>query len=152
MPRWNAPCISPTSSSIKPRSAASAPTPEPASITDMERIWLKSYPPGVPAEIDISRYDSLLDIFHDSCARFARRPAYTSLGVTITYAQLDRWSRDFAAWLQYRGLKAGDRVALMLPNLPQYPVCLFASLRAGCRRVKRNPRYTAHKHAPPPAA
>ncbi|OZI17850.1 long-chain-fatty-acid--CoA ligase [Bordetella genomosp. 7] len=113
----------------------------------MERIWLKSYPPGVPAEIDISRYDSLLDIFHDSCARFARRPAYTSLGVTITYAQLDRWSRDFAAWLQYRGLKAGDRVALMLPNLLQYPVCLFGALRAGCVVVNCNPLYTAHELA-----
>jgi len=113
----------------------------------MERIWLDGYPPGVPAEIDISPYQSLLDILDDSCKRFAGRPAYTSMGATITYAQLDRLSRDFAAWLQSLGLRQGDRVALMLPNLLQYPVCLFGALRAGCAVVSCNPLYTAHELA-----
>ena len=113
----------------------------------MKRIWLDSYPPGVPAEIDISPYPSLLDVLDDSCRRFADRPAYTSMGVTLTYAQLDRLSRDFAAWLQSRGLRQGDRVALMLPNLLQYPVCLFGALRAGCAVVSCNPLYTAHELA-----
>ncbi|MCD0505205.1 AMP-binding protein [Bordetella petrii] len=113
----------------------------------MERIWLDSYPPGVPADIDISPYESLLTILDNSCRRFAGRPAYTCLGTTITYAQLDRLSRDFAAWLQSRGLRQGDRVALMMPNLLQYPVCLFGALRAGCAVVNCNPLYTAHELA-----
>ena len=109
----------------------------------MERIWLDHYPPGVPADIDTTPYTSLLTVLDDSCRRFAERPAYTSLGTTITYAQLDRLSRDFAAWLQSRGIRQGDRVALMLPNLLQYPVCLFGALRAGCVVVNCNPLYTA---------
>src|SRR5690606_5774474 len=79
--------------------------------------------------------------------RFADRPAYASLGVTISYAERDRLSRDFAAWLQSRGMRQGDRVALMLPNLLQYPVCLFGALRAGCVVVNCNPLYTAHELA-----
>ena len=113
----------------------------------MERIWLDQYPPGVPADIDTSPYDSLLTILDESCQRFADRPAYTSLGTTITYAELDRLSRNFAAWLQSQGLRQGDRVALMLPNLLQYPVCLFGALRAGCVVVNCNPLYTAHELA-----
>jgi len=113
----------------------------------MERIWLDSYPAGVPADIDTTPYQSLLTVLDDSCRRFAGRPAYTSLGTTITYAQLDRLSRDFAAWLQSRGLRQGDRVALMLPNLLQYPVCLFGALRAGCVVVNCNPLYTPHELA-----
>src|SRR5690606_32524913 len=113
----------------------------------MERIWLDHYPPGVPADIDTSPYQSLLTMLDESCRRFADRPAYTSLGVTISYAELDRLSRDFAAWLQSRGMRQGDRVALMLPNLLQYPVCLFGALRAGCVVVNCNPLYTAHELA-----
>ena len=113
----------------------------------MERIWLDSYPPGVPADIDTSPYDSLLTVLDDSCRRFANLPAYISMGATLSYAQLDRLSRDFAAWLQARGVRRGDRVALMLPNLLQYPVCLFGALRAGCAVVNCNPLYTAHELA-----
>ncbi|CAM4078708.1 AMP-binding protein [Bordetella tumulicola] len=113
----------------------------------MERIWLDHYPPGVPADIDISDCASLLTILDDSYRRFPDRPAYTSLGTTLSYAQFDRLSRDFAAWLQSRGLRQGDRVALMLPNLLQYPVCLFGALRAGCVVVNCNPLYTAHELA-----
>lgn len=113
----------------------------------MQRIWLDHYPPGVPADIDTSPYQSLLTILDDSCRRFAGHPAYTSLGTTITYAEFDRLSRDFAAWLQSHGLRQGDRVALMMPNLLQYPICLFGALRAGCVVVNCNPLYTAHELA-----
>ncbi len=109
----------------------------------MEKVWLKSYAPGVPAEIDASLYSSIRDIFLQSCKRFASRPAFTCMDKTLTYAELDRLSRDFAAWLQnVAGLKAGARVAIMMPNLLQYPVALFAVLRAGMVVVNCNPLYT----------
>ncbi|WP_251864215.1 AMP-binding protein [Achromobacter sp. Marseille-Q4962] len=109
----------------------------------MERIWLKSYPPGVPGEIDLDPAATLVSLVRDSCARFAARPAYLSMGRTLTYAGLDGLTRDFAAWLRQQGLRKGDRVALMMPNLLQYPVCLFGIWRAGCVAVNCNPLYTA---------
>jgi long-chain acyl-CoA synthetase len=111
----------------------------------VERIWLKSYPRGVPAEIDIDTYASVRDVFEDSCARFATRRAYTCMGKSITFAELDDLSRAFGAYLQGKGLKKGDRVALMMPNILQYPVCLFGILRAGCTVVNVNPLYTARE-------
>src|SRR5688572_33186636 len=93
--------------------------------------WLKSYAPGVPATIDPSRYSSVREIFAESCKRFAALPAFTNMGKTISYAELDALSRDFGAWLQARGLKRGDRVAIMMPNLLQYPVALFGVLQIG---------------------
>jgi len=109
----------------------------------MNRPWLAHYPPGVPATIDIDRFASLKDLLAASCARFAGRPAFTSMATSLTFRQLDEASRAFAAWLQQGvGLKRGDRVALMMPNLLQYPVALFGVLRAGMVVVNVNPLYT----------
>ena len=108
----------------------------------MEKIWLKSYPPGVPAEIDINQYASLREVLEESCTKFGSRPAYSCMGRTITFAELDRLSAAFGAFLQARGLTKGARVALMMPNVLQYPVCLFGILRVGCTVVNVNPLYT----------
>jgi len=111
----------------------------------MEKIWLKSYPEGVPAEIDPNRYPSLVSMLEESFAKYADQVAYISMGREITYRQLDELTQDFAAWLQSRGIGKGSRVALMMPNLLQYPVCLFGALRAGCVAVNCNPLYTARE-------
>jgi len=108
----------------------------------LEKIWLKSYPPGVPAEIDVNQYASLREVLEASCAKFGSRPAYSCMGRTITFAELDRLSAAFGAFLQARGLTKGARVALMMPNVLQYPVCLFGILRVGCTVVNVNPLYT----------
>src|SRR5688500_11936481 len=108
----------------------------------MEMPWLKSYAPGVPATIDASQYGSVREIFAQSCQRFGDKPAFVNMGKTITYAELDRLSRDFGAWLQGLGLARGARVAIMMPNLLQYPVALFGALRAGYTVVNCNPLYT----------
>ena len=107
-----------------------------------ERIWLKSYPPGVPAEADVDAYSSIADILRSSCQRFARHPAFTCMDATLDYAGLERLSARFAAWLQGEGFAKGDRVALMMPNVLQYPVALFGILRAGLVAVNCNPLYT----------
>jgi hypothetical protein len=109
--------------------------------TIVEKIWLEQYPEGVPPMVDTSEYDSLIHLFEDSCRRYANKVAYVSLGKEMTYAELDRQSRAFAGWLQSQGLGKGDAVALMMPNLLQYPVCLFGILRAGCVMVNCNPLY-----------
>jgi long-chain acyl-CoA synthetase len=110
----------------------------------MELTWLKHYPPGIPAEVDVNEFDSLADVLKRSCQRFAELPAYSNMGVAMSYAELDRHSRDFAAYLQNTTkLKRGDRVALMMPNLLQFPVALFGVLRAGLVVVNVNPQYTA---------
>ncbi|MDP1652727.1 MAG: AMP-binding protein [Rhodocyclaceae bacterium] len=112
----------------------------------MQPIWLEHYPQGVPAEIDVRRFASLADMFVQSCARFRERPAFTNMGVTLGYGEIDRLSRDFAAYLQQElGLGKGERVAIMLPNLLQYPVALFGALRAGLVVVNVNPLYTARE-------
>ena len=109
----------------------------------MEKIWLKSYPEGVPAEIDLRAHASLKDILERSCERYASQPAFSNMGTTLTYGQLDRMSRSFGAYLQgSAGLSKGDRVAIMMPNLLQYPVALFGALRAGMTVVNVNPLYT----------
>jgi len=109
----------------------------------MEKVWLRSYPPGVPAEIDAREFASIPEILARSCAQFAGLPAFTCMDATITYAELDRLSRDFGAWLQRSaGLARGARVAIMMPNLLQYPVALFGALRAGFIVVNCNPLYT----------
>lgn len=108
----------------------------------MEKIWLKSYPQGVPVEIGIDTIPSLVALFEQACSTYGDKVAYISMGATLTYRQLDNRSREFAAWLQSLGLKKGDRVALMMPNLLQYPVALFGTLRAGCVVVNCNPLYT----------
>ncbi len=111
----------------------------------MERIWLKSYPPGVPADIDPSEFRSLVELFETSIRKYGERPAYTSMGKTLTFADLERLSRQFAAWLQARGLAKGARVAIMMPNCLQYPIAMFGTLRAGCTVVNVNPLYTARE-------
>lgn len=109
----------------------------------MEKIWLKSYMSGVPAQIDVDEFDSLGALFEQSVRKFPQRTAYINMGRSLSYAELDRHSRDFAAYLQsVLKLPRGARVALMMPNLLQYPVCLFGALRAGYVVVNCNPLYT----------
>jgi long-chain acyl-CoA synthetase len=109
----------------------------------LDRNWLMQYPPGVPADIDPDSYPSLRDIFEQACAAHGHSPAFTNMGATLSYAQLDTLSRAFAAWLQKKsGLSPGDRVALMMPNILQYPIALFGVLRAGMVVVNTNPLYT----------
>jgi long-chain acyl-CoA synthetase len=109
----------------------------------VDRIWLKSYPVGMPAEIDADRFRSIPDMLAFACERFAARPAFHNLGRSLSYAELDRLSRDFAAYLQgLPGMAKGERVAIMAPNLLQYPVVLFGILRAGLTVVNVNPLYT----------
>lgn len=109
----------------------------------MEKIWLKSYPPGVPAEINPDAYQSLVEVFEKSCKLYPNRSAFYSLGTTLTYRELEQLSRDFAAYLQQElKLKKGDRLAIMLPNILQYPVVMFGALRAGVIVVNVNPLYT----------
>jgi long-chain acyl-CoA synthetase len=108
-----------------------------------DRIWLKNYPAGMPAEIDPDLFASIPDLLEKTFRKFAGRPAYHNLGHTISYAELARLSRDFAAFLQsLPGVARGDRVAIMSPNLLQYPVALFGILRAGMTVVNVNPLYT----------
>ena len=109
----------------------------------MDKPWLSQYPAGVPAEIDIQQFSSLADMLTASCTRFAVLPAYRSMGASMSFRELDNASRAFAAWLQKAtDLQRGDRVALMMPNLLQYPVALFGILRAGMVVVNVNPLYT----------
>ncbi len=108
-----------------------------------KRIWLKNYPAGIPAEIDPDQFSSLPDLFDKIVGKFADKPAYHNLGHTISYAELERLSRDFAAFLQgLPGMTRGERVAVMSPNLLQYPIALFGILRAGMIVVNVNPLYT----------
>jgi len=114
----------------------------------MKKIWLDSYPKGVPAEIDPPACGSLGELLGRSCARFRDRTALSSMGVSITYGELEGLSRDFGAYLQQvLRLQRGERVAIMLPNLLQYPVALFGALRAGLTVVNVNPLYTASELA-----
>jgi long-chain acyl-CoA synthetase len=109
----------------------------------MRKPWHAQYPAGVPADIDINEFPSLKDVLTTTCARFAGRPAFSSMGTVMTFRQLDEASGAFAAWLQkVAKLKRGDRVALMMPNLLQYPVAMFGVLRAGLVVVNVNPLYT----------
>ncbi|WP_261534220.1 AMP-binding protein, partial [Burkholderia multivorans] len=108
----------------------------------MEKIWLKSYPPGVPAEIDASPYPSVPDLLDESFTQYRDRTAFVCMGKAITYGELDALSRRFGAWLQSRGLARGARVAIMMPNVLQYPVTIAAVLRAGYTVVNVNPLYT----------
>ncbi len=108
----------------------------------MERVWLKSYPPGVPADISLDAAMSAVDLFNSATREFSGKTAYISMGATLSYAQLDALSAQFASHLQSIGVSKGDRVALMMPNLLQYPIALFGTLRAGAVVVNCNPLYT----------
>lgn len=108
-----------------------------------ERIWLKNYPDGVPAEINPDAYQSIVEVVEKSCQQFADQPAFHNFGKTLTYKQVDENSRAFAAYLQNElKLRKGDRIAIMLPNILQYPIALFGALRAGLVVVNTNPLYT----------
>jgi long-chain acyl-CoA synthetase len=112
----------------------------------VERVWLKSYSPGIPADIDVSQYDSVLDLFDETIKKFADKPAFCNFGRKLSFTHLDELSGRFASFLQkLGGLDRGDRVAVMLPNLLQYPVVLFGILRAGMTVVNVNPLYTARE-------
>ncbi|MEP7156982.1 MAG: AMP-binding protein, partial [Betaproteobacteria bacterium] len=109
----------------------------------IDKIWLKSYPDGVPAEINPDSYRSINDVFDQACKQYHNLPAFTCMGKTLTYAQLDEKARDFAGYLQsVLKLAKGDRVAVMMPNILQYPVAVFGILRAGLIVVNCNPLYT----------
>ena len=108
----------------------------------MEKLWLKHYPAGVPAEVDAAQYPSLVGLLEESFRKYAALPAYVFMGKTFTYAQIESASRALAAFLQAQGLDRGDRVAIMMPNVPQYPVVVAAILRAGYVVVNVNPLYT----------
>jgi long-chain acyl-CoA synthetase len=113
----------------------------------MDKIWLKHYPPGVRHTVDTTAYRSLVELLDEGMTRYAHRPAYRFMGRAWTFADIDAASRQLAAYLQSQGLKAGDRVAVMLPNVPQYPVAVAGILRAGMVVVNVNPLYTPRELA-----
>jgi long-chain acyl-CoA synthetase len=109
----------------------------------VDKFWLEQYPPGVEADVDVDAYGSIREVFESACRRFGPLPAYTNMDVSLTYRELDELSKAFGAYLQQvAGMRKGDRIALMLPNLLQYPVALFGALRAGLVVVNVNPMYT----------
>ncbi|MGH8253103.1 MAG: AMP-binding protein [Steroidobacteraceae bacterium] len=109
----------------------------------MDRFWVKQYPAGTPAEIDPDEYTSIKQLIELSFSQFPQRTAYIQMEQRYSYAQLDQLSARFATWLQQRGLRKGDRIAIMLPNVVQYPLVMFGALRAGLTVVNTNPLYTA---------
>ena len=112
----------------------------------MDKVWLKQYPKGVPEEIAATKDETLVDLIMGSCQEFADKPAFTNMGATLTYRELDERSAHFAAYLQHElGFAKGDRVAIMMPNLLQYPIALIGILRAGMVAVNVNPLYTARE-------
>ncbi|HXY22964.1 MAG TPA: AMP-binding protein, partial [Burkholderiaceae bacterium] len=110
-----------------------------------ERFWLKNYPQGVPPEIDPTRYSSVLELLEEAFTRFGQKCAYSCMGAELSFEELDRRSAAIAAWLQSQGIKSGDRVAIMLPNVLHFPIAFFGALRAGATVVNVNPLYTPHE-------
>lgn len=109
----------------------------------MEKVWLKNYQAGVPAEIDPAKYSSINEAFEETCQKYANNPSFVNMGKILTFAELEQKSRAFASYLQViLGMKKGERIALMMPNLLQYPVAVFGALRAGLIVVNVNPLYT----------
>ncbi len=107
-----------------------------------QRPWLTNYPSGVPANINPDEYSNLMAMLEEAFEKYKSKPAFINYGKTLTYGQIDKLSRQFGAYLQSRGLESGDKVALMMPNLLQYPIALFGALRAGLVVVNTNPLYT----------
>src|SRR5690606_1731260 len=109
-------------------------------------FWNDKRPAGVPSTIDINAYASVVEVFERSCKKFADRPAFSNLGVTLSYAELERHSAAFAAWLQrHTALKPGDRIAVQMPNVLQYPIAVIRAMRAGLIVVNTNPLYTVRE-------
>ena len=111
----------------------------------MERIWLKHYPPGVPHDVDLSQYSSLVDLIDHGFQEHASRNAYAYMDRFFTFGEIDRYSAAFASWLQSQGFARGARVAIMMPNVVQYPIAVAGVLRAGYVVVNVNPLYTARE-------
>ena len=112
----------------------------------MDKVWLKSYPPGVPEEIDIDAYRSVAEIFEQAVASYGDKPSFSNLGTTLTYNEMARYTSDLGSYLQnLPGMQKGDRVAIMMPNVLQNPISIFATLRAGFTVVNTNPLYTARE-------
>jgi long-chain acyl-CoA synthetase len=111
----------------------------------MNRPWTKSYGPGVPVEIDPHAYRSTVALMEEAVARYANYPAFECFGRTMTYAEIDSASRAVAAWLQKRGVKRGDRIAVMVPNVFAFPIAMLGIHRAGAAQVNVNPLYTPHE-------
>lgn len=110
-----------------------------------QRPWLKNYPKGVPANIDADAYPSIISIIEESFEKYSDLKAYACMGKTLTFKQIDQYSKQFGAYLHSRGLEPGDKIALMMPNLLQYPIALFGAFRAGLIVVNTNPLYTARE-------
>ena len=112
----------------------------------MQKPWLKSYPAGIPEEIDINEYSSVADILDSSIAKYSDLPAYTNFGTTLSYHDIDVYTAQLGSYLKNElGLEKGERVAVMMPNLLQNPIAIFAILRAGLVVVNTNPLYTARE-------
>lgn len=113
---------------------------------DFEQFYQDKYPAGIPREVDLKKYKNMVDVFEQAVKKFADKPAFTAVGVTLTYRDLDTQSRNFAAWLQNKtDLKPGDRIAVEMPNITQYPVIVFGAMRAGLIVVNTNPLYTTRE-------
>lgn len=110
-----------------------------------DRPWLKNYPAGMPANIDPDQYPNLMGILDETFKKYGNKPAFVGLGKELTFSEVDKMSRNFAAYLHSRGLEPGDKIALMMPNILQYPIALFGSLRAGLIIVNTNPLYTTRE-------
>jgi long-chain acyl-CoA synthetase len=113
---------------------------------DIERPWLASYPANVPAQVNVDEFPSIVSVLEQACERYRHNPAFTNYGTTLSYDDIDRLSSRFASYLLNElKLKKGDRVALMMPNVLQYPIAIFGVLRAGLTVVNTNPMYTARE-------
>ncbi|WP_182548955.1 long-chain-fatty-acid--CoA ligase [Phyllobacterium myrsinacearum] len=146
-PAAKAKTAAPVKPAAKTKAAAPAARTEPAKAVSLAKmpeakLWVKSYPEGVPAEIGPLPHENINELFAAAYKKYANRPSFTCMGKAMTYAEMDRHSRDLGAWLQSRGLVKGDRVAVMMPNILQYPVAIAAILRAGLTVVNINPLYT----------
>jgi len=112
----------------------------------MDKAWLKSYPPGMPATIDVDAYQSIAEVFDRAVAEYGDSPAFTNLGTTLSYADMDRLTGNLASYLQrLPNMRKGDRIAIMMPNVLQNPIAIFAALRAGFTVVNTNPLYTTRE-------
>ncbi|MDO6442483.1 MULTISPECIES: AMP-binding protein [unclassified Marinobacter] len=113
---------------------------------DFEKFYQDKYPASVPREVDLKKYNSMVDVFDQAVKKYGDRPAFSAVGATLTYRELDTQTRNFAAWLQNKtDLKPGDRIAVQMPNLTQYPVVVFGAMRAGLIVVNTNPLYTTRE-------
>ena len=113
---------------------------------DHQNFWLGKYPESISRTIDTNIYPTILDLFKESCRKYANKPAFSNMGRTLTFAEVDKYSATFATWIQQNtDLQVGDRIAVQMPNLLQYPIVVFGAMRAGLVVVNTNPLYTARE-------